>query len=79
MVARKLVIVFLISQLKRQIAKRNLPFFYFIDLFFTVVIDAISIRLILPHLFRNDLNVGSLILPLLKSTFNQVSVSFASF
>ena len=45
----------------------------------TVVIDAISIRLILPHLLRKDLNVASSIIPLLNNTESQFSVSFASF
>ena len=45
----------------------------------TVVIDAISTRLILPHLLRNDLKATSSIMALLYKTLSQVSVSFASF
>ena len=45
----------------------------------TVVIEAINILLILPHLFRKDLKVSSSIMPLLNNTESQFSVSFASF
>ena len=45
----------------------------------TVVIEAINIRLILPHLLRKDLKVSSSIMALLYKTLSQVSVSFASF
>ena len=49
------------------------------DFDLTVVIEAISILLILPHLLRKDLNVASSIIALLYKTLSQFSVSFASF
>ena len=53
--------------------------FYSLALALTVVIEAISIRLIFPHLLRKDLNVTSSIITLLYKTQSQVSVSLASF
>ena len=50
-----------------------------LDFDLTVVIEAINILRILPHLFRKDLKVSSSMISLLNKTVSQFSVSFASF